>query len=448
MTTFSDLDLHPQVLRAVTDLGYEQPTPIQTQAIPHLTKGRDVLGIAQTGTGKTAAFALPTLTKLANAPKRLSPTATRVLILAPTRELALQIAESTTGFAKHLKCRVETVFGGVKIGKQIAAMRKGCDVLVATPGRLVDLIERNAIRLDEVETLILDEADHMLDLGFIRDLRKIMAEVPAKRQSLLFSATMPKEIEELANGYLNDPVRVSVTPPSTTAERISQGVHHVDPSNKPALLEAVLQTTDYDRVLVFTRTKHGADKVVKKLEAGGIHAQAIHGNKNQNQRVRTLDAFRAGQCRVLIATDIAARGIDVDGISHVVNYEMPTVPEQYVHRIGRTARAGREGIAISLVSAEELYDLRQVEKTTGVAVEVLTAPEGSENLVQAAPDPALRVPKPKRPGNGGGGGQRRQNQQPRAARPARSSGPANANANTKPAKPRRRRPRKAGAAAG
>ncbi|MEM9225807.1 MAG: DEAD/DEAH box helicase, partial [Pseudomonadota bacterium] len=345
MTTFTDLDLNKHVLKAVTEQGYTTPTPIQIQAIPHLLEGRDLLGIAQTGTGKTAAFALPTLDYLLEEPARRVSKSCRVLVLAPTRELAGQIADSFRTYSKFMDCVTTTVFGGVKIGRQIRDLERGTHVLVATPGRLLDLMNQGAVTLADIEVLILDEADQMLDMGFIHDIRKIMAKVPDDRQTLLFSATMPKLISDLAGQYLTDPVKVSVAPESTTAERVNQAVIHVANGDKLRLLEDVLSAEDIDRALVFTRTKHGADKVVRKLLAKGIAAKAIHGNKSQPQRLKALDAFKTGSCRVLIATDIAARGIDIDGISHVINFEMPNVAEQYVHRIGRTARAGRAGLA-------------------------------------------------------------------------------------------------------
>ena len=426
LTRFTELGLHKQVLKAVSQQGYDTPTPIQAQAIPPLLEGRDLLGIAQTGTGKTAAFALPTLHHLVSEPRKRRSKTPRVLVLSPTRELALQIAESFTGYGAFMDCRVETVFGGVKIGRQIRNMERGCEVVVATPGRLVDLMQQGAIELGEVEILILDEADQMLDMGFIHDLKKIMARVPDTRQTLLLSATMPKLIGDLAQRYLTDPVRVSIAPESTTAERVDQGVIHVANGDKLAMLEAVLSGEEIERALVFTRTKHGADKVVRKLLAKGIQAQAIHGNKSQNQRVKALDAFRAGKCPVLIATDIAARGIDVDGISHVLNFEMPNVAEQYVHRIGRTARAGRAGSAVSLVAGDELYYLREIEKVTRSRIPVLPAPEGCEAIALPEPDRNMRVIKPKGPGRGqgggGGGGKPRGQRQGARGKPAGQAG--------------------------
>ncbi|MEE4212077.1 MAG: DEAD/DEAH box helicase [Parvularcula sp.] len=422
MTSFHDFALDARIVKAVEDAGYQTATPIQAQAIPHLLKGKDVLGIAQTGTGKTAAFALPTLAHLHANPKPRREKSPRVLVLAPTRELAAQIGESFLTYAKTIRCGVETVYGGVKIHRQIRNLARGTEVLIATPGRLVDLMRQGAVRLDSVEVLILDEADQMLDMGFINDIKTIVGKTPDSRQTVLFSATMPKGIAALAAEYLNDPVKVSVTPQATTAEKVSQGVLHVTSENKMAVLEALLGAHEIDRALVFTRTKHGADKVVKKLKEAGIQSSAIHGNKTQGQRTRALQAFRDGSSRVLIATDIAARGIDIDGITHVINFELPNVPDQYVHRIGRTARAGREGCAISLVASDELFYLREIEKLTRMEIEVLPAPEGLENRVLSAPSRDEKVVKPKMPTRNGG-----RRQQGGAAngqaRPKRSSAP-------------------------
>ncbi len=439
MTHFTDLNLHKQVLKAVTAEGYETPTPIQAQSIPHLLDGRDLLGIAQTGTGKTAAFALPTLDRLVqNQSKRLQKGA-RVLVMAPTRELAGQIAESFRTYAKFMDCVTETVFGGVKINRQIRALERGCHVLVATPGRLLDLMNQGAVQLRDVEVLILDEADQMLDMGFIPDLRKIIAQVPDERQTLLFSATMPKLIADMAEKYLNDPVRVSVAPESTTAERVTQGVLHVSNPNKLNLLTRLLEDPEIDRALVFTRTKHGADKVVRKLMAKSFPALAIHGNKSQSQRLKALAAFKSGDCRILVATDIAARGIDIDGISHVINFEMPNVAEQYVHRIGRTARAGKDGVSISLVAEDELYYLREVEKITRVEVEVLPAPEGCEGLILPTPDPSVRVRKPKGPSRGAGRSGRRGGGGGGSTKPGASVSKTKQRSRKRPGKNQRRR---------
>jgi ATP-dependent RNA helicase RhlE len=397
-------------MKAVNELGYETPTPIQTQAIPLLLDDKDLLGIAQTGTGKTAAFALPTLDYLLEHEQGRKPKSTRVLVLAPTRELASQIAESFEQYSKYMDCVVQTVFGGVKIGKQIRALQRGAHVLVATPGRLLDLVSQGALTLSDVEVLILDEADQMLDMGFIPDLKKIIAKIPKDRQTLLFSATMPKTISDLAQQFLRDPVKVSVAPESTTAERVDQGIIHVSAGDKLDLLAGVLSDPDVERTLVFTRTKHGADKVVKKMNQMGIEAKAIHGNKSQPQREKALRAFKDGSCPVLVATDIAARGIDVSGVSHVINFEMPNVPEQYVHRIGRTARAGKAGLAISFVAADDLYYLRDIEKTIRMTIDVLPIPANCDVSPLPTPDPSFRPVKPKGSsggrGRGGGGGQR------------------------------------------
>jgi ATP-dependent RNA helicase RhlE len=362
--SFDDLGLAEPLLRAVRAENYDQPTPIQAQAIPYLLEGKDLLGIAQTGTGKTAAFALPILQRLSavQVPRRRG--AVRALILTPTRELAVQIQESFRTYGQHLSLRSAVIFGGVSQHAQVAALARGLDVLVATPGRLLDLINQRHVDLRDLSVFVLDEADRMLDMGFIHDVKRIVALLPKERQTLFFSATMPGEIERLASGILKDPVRIAVTPSATTVERIDQRVYFVDTANKNALLAELLKDEAITRVLVFTRTKHGADRVTKHVQRIGVAAQAIHGNKSQNARQRALADFRDGQTRVLVATDIAARGIDVDGISHVINFEIPNVPETYVHRIGRTARAGRDGIALSFCDVSERPLLRDVEKLT------------------------------------------------------------------------------------
>jgi ATP-dependent RNA helicase RhlE len=359
---FDGLGLAPALLKALAAGGYTSPTPIQIQAIPHVLAGRDLLGIAQTGTGKTAAFAVPILQRLAANRRAPAPNGCRVLILAPTRELASQIAESVRRYGANLGVRVALMFGGVPKGKQARAMAPGVDVLVACPGRLLDHMADRAVRLDQTEVLVLDEADHMLDLGFIVPIRKIVATMKRDRQTLLFSATMPGEIAKLSKDMLRDPVSVSVAPVATTAEKVEQKVIFVAASDKRAKLTQVLRDRAVTRSLVFTRTKHGADKVVKHLEESGLPAAAIHGNKSQGQRERALASFRDGTTPILVATDIAARGIDVDGVSHVINFDLPNVPESYVHRIGRTARAGKSGIAISFCDASERPFLRDIEK--------------------------------------------------------------------------------------
>jgi superfamily II DNA/RNA helicase len=387
---FHALGLAEPITRSLAEEKYTVPTPIQTEAIPFVLAGRDLIGIAQTGTGKTAAFALPILHHLAAQPRRPQRKACRVLVLSPTRELSAQIADSFRTYGRHLRVSVTLAIGGVPIGKQIRALSNGVDVLVATPGRLMDLRQNNAVSFDDVSILVLDEADRMLDMGFIRDIRKIVAMLPKKRQTLFFSATMPGEIAALAGEMLVNPAKVSVTPPASTVELVEQRVMHVERGDKPALLADVLRRETIDRVLVFTRTKHGADKVVKSLNHSGLAAEAIHGNKSQGQRERVLAAFRDGRVRTLIATDIAARGIDVDGISHVVNFDLPNIPESYVHRIGRTARAGNTGIAISFCSRDEAPFLRDIERLIRRQIPVThgTAPVERAPSHNARPKPA------------------------------------------------------------
>src|SRR5262245_17952026 len=368
LTSFRDFSLAEPITRALTQENYVTPTPIQRDAIPLVRAGRDLIGIAQTGTGKTAAFALPILDRLSAHPKPLEKKTCRVLVLSPTRELSGQILDSFRTYGRHLRLASTLAIGGVPMGKQVRALLNGVDVLVATPGRLLDLVRGNALRLNRVEVFVLDEADRMLDMGFIHDIRTIVAKLPAARQTLLISATMPGEVATLAGQMLRDPARVAVTPVASTAERIAQRIIHTERVAKPALLVEVLKAEAIDRALVFTRTKHGADKVVRGLGHAGIAAQAIHGNKSQGQRERALADFRSGRVRTLVATDIAARGIDVDGISHVINYDLPNIPESYVHRIGRTARAGAEGTAISFCDAEEAAFVRDIEKLIRMAI--------------------------------------------------------------------------------
>jgi ATP-dependent RNA helicase RhlE len=364
MTDFAGLGVAETILRALRDEGYSTPTPIQAQSIPALLRGEDRLGIAQTGTGKTCAFAVPIIQRLLANPRRPAPGTTRVLVLAPTRELAVQIGDSFRAYGRHARLHVAVVVGGVSMGPQVQAISRGLDVLVATPGRLIDHMEQRRLRLDSTEVVVLDEADHMLDLGFIVPIRRIVSKLPKTRQTLLFSATMPREIATLAHEMLHNPTRVEVTPVATTAERIAQKAYLVDAKSKRDLLVGMLTAAEVKRALVFTRTKRGADRVARILDEAGIASGAIHGNKSQGHRQRTLGDFKAGRTRVLVATDIAARGIDVDGVTHVVNFELPEVPETYVHRIGRTARAGAEGVAISLCDNGERHLLRAIEKTT------------------------------------------------------------------------------------
>jgi len=365
LTEFSSLGLAEPLLRALATEGYERPTPIQAQAIPSLLAGEDVLGIAQTGTGKTAAFVLPLLHELATDRQKVWPKNTTSLILTPTRELAAQIAENIRAYGRHLRPNTAVVVGGVKAGPQIKALARGNDIVIATPGRLEDHMRSGAIRLENVRTVVLDEADQMLDLGFAPAIRRIIGKLPKDRQTVMFSATMPKQIRTLAEEFLTRPKEISVTPAARPIERIEQRVIEVPAAEKRDKLTELLGTADIERAIVFTRTKHGADRVVKHLDRAGLRAEAIHGNKSQGQRTRALEAFKSGAAPILVATDIASRGIDVDDVSHVVNFELPNVPDAYVHRIGRTARAGKSGIAISLVDREELGLLRDIEKLIG-----------------------------------------------------------------------------------
>ena len=394
-------------MRALVEECYVTPTPIQSQIIPHVLAGRDVVGIAQTGTGKTAAFALPILHHLAERRTRPERRACRVLVLSPTRELSAQIVDSFETYGRHLRVSVTLAIGGVSIGRQVRALANGVDVLVATPGRLQDLVQTGALRLDMVDVLVLDEADQMLDMGFIHAIRQIVARIPAKRQSLFFSATMPQAIAELAGQLLRNPVQVAVTPVASTVQRVDQRVIHVDRAGKLGMLADLLKREPVDRALVFTRTKHGADKVVRGLEKAGVAAEAIHGNKSQNQRDRVLAAFREGRIRTLVATDIAARGIDVAGISHVFNYDLPNIAESYVHRIGRTARAGADGVAISLCDGEERPFLRAIEKLIRIAIpatgqpQPITSPEPLRERGQDTRGPARSNNGPRRHFGGG-----------------------------------------------
>ncbi len=359
--SFSELGLAEPIQRALNARNHVIPTPIQVRGIPELLAGRDMLGIAQTGTGKTAAFALPILHQLSRGHGSKGPRSARALVLAPTRELAIQIGEEFRAYGRHLPLRHTVIFGGVSQKPQVNALARGVDIIVATPGRLLDLMGQRRLRLDAVAFFVLDEADRMLDMGFVRDIRKIVPALPRKRQTLLFSATMPGEIARLSGEILADPVRIEVTPQATPIERIEQNIHHVAAAGKGALLAGILDDPALSRVLVFTRTKHRANRVAERLGKSGVAAEAIHGNKTQGARQRALKRFRAGDARVLVATDIAARGIDVDGVTHVINYELPNEPESYVHRIGRTARAGAGGVAVSFCDPAERDYLRDIE---------------------------------------------------------------------------------------
>ena len=394
LTTFEDLGLSKNIVATLTTLGFTTPTPIQEKGIPVVLGGRDLIGLAQTGTGKTAAFGLPMIEMLLKDEKRPDNRTTRALILAPTRELVNQIGDNLRSYLRRLPLKINQVVGGASIGKQQLQLEKGTDILVATPGRLLDLIARNAISLRAVRYLVLDEADQMLDLGFIHDLRKISKMVPAKRQTLLFSATMPSSIADLAATFLNNPVKVAVTAPGKAADKVEQHVHFVAGQNaKTEMLKKILVDNPDGRSIVFLRTKHGAEKLMKHLEVNGFSVASIHGNKSQGQRERALKGFRDGEIRTLIATDVAARGIDIPAVSHVFNYDLPEVPDAYVHRIGRTARAGRDGIAIAFCGPDEGRLLRDVERLMGIDIPVASG-EAPSNLSRPA--------RPQRRAGGGG----------------------------------------------
>jgi ATP-dependent RNA helicase RhlE len=416
--SFSDLALLEPIHRALRAANYERPTPIQAQAIPHLLAGRDLVGIAQTGTGKTAAFALPILNRLSAAHAPVGRGFVRALVLTPTRELAIQIDESFRTYGRYLSLRHAVIYGGVNQRPQVAALSRGLDILVATPGRLLDLMGQGHVRLERLSVFVLDEADRMLDMGFIHDVRKIIATLPKARQSLFFSATMPPEIGRLAASILSNPARIEVTPAASTVEQVDQRVFFVDAARKRALLAEVLKDPAITRALVFTRTKHGANRLAEQLERIGVQAEAIHGNKSQPARQRALESFRAGETRVLVATDIAARGIDIDGISHVINYELPNVPESYVHRIGRTARAGADGIAISFCDGAERAYLKDIEKLTRRAITVIV---DHPFHAPARPDAAQaqRGPRTERAARSRPGGHAAAWQRPAFARPQR-----------------------------
>jgi ATP-dependent RNA helicase RhlE len=424
LQNFNGFGLAAPLVTALTQMGYAKPTPIQAQAIPVLMQGRDLIGIAQTGTGKTAAFALPILNRLIADKKPAPRGGARVLVLAPTRELASQIAQSFRDLSAGLSLDIAVIFGGVPPGAQIRAMAKGLDVLVATPGRLLDHLDARVANLRAVEFLVLDEVDQMLDLGFVKPIRRIVRELPKKRQNLFFSATMPPDIRKLAGELLHEPAEVSVAPAATTVERVEQTVVHVDASRKCDMLVELFADPAFTRAIVFTRTKRGADRVARSLDAAGVDALAIHGNKSQGQRERALAAFRSGQARAMVATDIAARGIDIDDVSHVVNFELPDVAEAYVHRIGRTARAGKGGQAISFCDASERDSLRAIERLTRMRIFAL------DRRGDKGPKPAPVVRKaaataaPDRPHHAPHRDPRAANQQPHRARQGRRTRPA------------------------
>ena len=458
MTEFSMLGLAPSLLNALQRLGIDNPTPIQARAIPPVMEGRDLLGLAQTGTGKTLAFGLPLIHRMLGQQGRPAPKTARALILAPTRELVNQIADNLDGLTKGTPLKVVVVVGGASLNRQAQALARGCDVLVATPGRLIDLLERHAVSLAQTSALVLDEADQMLDLGFIHALRKIARHLPAERQTLLFSATMPKQMGEIAETYLNAPVRVQVSPPGKTADRIEQAVHFVSQNDKAKLLEQYLAEHREESALVFARTKHGAEKLMKLLVGWGFAAGSIHGNKSQGQRERTLAAFRSGELKVLVATDVAARGIDIPLVRHVYNFELPNVPENYIHRIGRTARAGRAGRAVAFCAPAEMADLRAIEKLTRQPVAVIGGSPWADAMADEARTKARQASNQNRGPRAGGspkaggqkpGGQKAGGQKagaPKAGGQKRAPHPAHARpdeARGKPHRPRRRGPRAA-----
>ncbi|KJZ24181.1 DEAD/DEAH box helicase [Tritonibacter mobilis] len=402
MTEFSTMDLPKHLHTRMEAMGFNTPTPIQARAIPHALNGQDVLGLAQTGTGKTAAFGVPLVAQMLEYGQKPAAGTVRGLILAPTRELANQIAETLKGLTEGSPLKTGLVVGGVSINPQINRLSRGTDILVATPGRLLDILDRKALDLGSCDFLVLDEADQMLDLGFIHALRKIAALLPEKRQTMLFSATMPKQMNEIANAYLKSPVRIEVTPPGKPAAKVTQSVHFIAKAEKLSLLKELLAKHDGERTLVFGRTKHGMEKLMKVLDKAGFKAAAIHGNKSQGQRERALKAFKSGEITVLVATDVAARGLDIPDVKYVYNYELPNVPDAYVHRIGRTARAGKDGQAVAFCAPDEIGDLKAIQKTMGI-----TIPVASGRAWEELPDPAAKPARGGgrgRPGGGGGRG--------------------------------------------
>ena len=434
--TFNELNLSAPLLRAVAEAGYESPSPIQASAIPPVLAGRDLMGCAQTGTGKTAAFALPMLDRLTAAPAKKKG-AVRALILTPTRELALQIGESFELYGKYLNQRSTVIFGGVGQAPQVAAIKKGVDILIACPGRLNDLVGQGLIDLSHIEIFVLDEADRMLDMGFVHDVKKVIAKLPAQRQNLMFSATMPKEIEQLAAGILHDPAFVKVDPVSSTVDRIDQSLYFVEKGNKKFLLPWLIQNLKppVQNALVFSRTKHGADKIAKDLNKQGIPAAAIHGNKSQSARVAALEGFKAGNTKVLVATDIAARGIDISELSHVFNYDLPEVPETYVHRIGRTARAGADGTAVSFCAPEEQEYLAGIEKLNRRKIPVVSGHPWDGVPAPVRPEPPVRGKKPKAAPEQAG------KQPEQQAKPAKAAAPAKPKTAAAKAEPMKSQPK-------
>lgn len=440
MTTFDALGLSPKILKALEKTTLKTPTPIQAQAIPHIMQGKDLMGLAQTGTGKTAAFGLPLLHRLLDIGHPPGPKNVRALILVPTRELATQIKDNFLTFTQGTAVKVVMVVGGASVNKQAQSLVKGSDVLVATPGRLIDLLERGDVSLEKCGYLVLDEADHMLDMGFIHSLRRIAKHIPLRRQTLMFSATMPKDITEIADTYLRDPVKVQVAPPGKPAEKVTQGVHFIPNGDKAKLLEEYLKKHPGEQALVFCRTKHGSDKLAKVLAAWGFRVGAIHGNRSQNQRDRILSEFKAGQVDVLVATDVAARGIDIPTVRHVYNHDMPNVPENYVHRIGRTARAGAEGSSISFCAPAEMVELQAIEKLLKKQLPVIGGAPWAAEVVAAAPRPGQN--RGQRPQGGGRQGQKltANPAKPKAARPQGASQGKPQGARPQGARPQASRP--------
>lgn len=433
MSDFDMMELPSKLVARLKDMGLTNPTPIQKQAIPHALNGRDVMGLAQTGTGKTAAFGVPIVAQMLALEGRPAPKSARGLVLAPTRELATQISQNLRAFAQKSALKVTMVVGGQSINNQIRQLERGVDLLVATPGRLLDLMDRRAVRLDETVFLVLDEADQMLDMGFIHDLRKIAQVLPSDRQTMLFSATMPKQMNELAQSYLRRPIRVEVSPPGKAADKVTQEVHFIAKAEKAALLIEMLDKHRDERALVFGRTKHGSEKLMKSLVKAGYAAGSIHGNKSQGQRDRAIAAFKSGEIKVLVATDVAARGLDIPDVKHVYNYDLPNVPDNYVHRIGRTARAGKDGAAIAFCAPDEMGELRAIQKTMGI-----TIPVGSGRPWETADIPAGETSKGRGRGRGRGSRAGAQARKPDGARPATGQ---------KPPRSRRRRKSGGGAAA-
>ncbi|MGC1502900.1 MAG: DEAD/DEAH box helicase [Sulfitobacter sp.] len=403
MSDFDMMDLPPVLVARLKTMGLKNPTPIQKQAIPHALNGRDVMGLAQTGTGKTAAFGVPLIAQMLAEPKRPSQKSVRALILAPTRELAQQIMQNLAGFCEGTQLRAQMVVGGQSIKPQINRLDRGVDILVATPGRLLDLMDRRAVRLDETTFLVLDEADQMLDMGFIHDLRKISSVMPKERQTMLFSATMPKLMNEIANTYLRNPIRIEVSPPGKAADKVTQEVHFIAKAEKQSLLVELMAKHKGERALVFGRTKHGSEKLMKNLVKAGFDAASIHGNKSQGQRDRAIAGFKSGQITVLVATDVAARGLDIPDVKHVYNYDLPNVPDNYVHRIGRTARAGKDGAAIAFCAPDEMGELIAIQKVMKIRIPVASGRpwEGAE--IEEKPKQSRGRGRGGRPGGGGGG---------------------------------------------